>query len=372
MRIIHCAPHCHDVGNGVVNVAVDLACKQAEAGHAVAFVSNPGALCDLLARYRVRHFCVDHERRTPAAMGRAIIRFRQALSSFDPDIVHAHTVPSALYSSLARVGMHCRIVTTLHNSPGWQAVLMGLGDKVVAVSAAVAESMTRRGIPARKIRVIKNGPLGSPRRDYRNGCTGMTVRRPSITTVARLFKQKGIDVLIAAFESIAPRFPAAALYILGEGPERNLFEAQAAKTACADRIRFLGFSKDPRVYLAQSDIFVLASRADPFPLVIPEAREAGCAIIASAVDGIPEALEDGTAGILVPPSDPAALAQALARLLVDPAELAQWRHRAAENIEWLRLDRVVQETINVYEEALGRDRGEQIGSAAISARPYGN
>ena len=90
-----------------------------------------------------------------------------------------------------------------------------------------------------------------------------------------------MDDLIAAFASVSKDFPGAALYLVGEGPERQEFEAQAAATECSDRIHFIGFVKDPRCYLEQSDIFVLASRADPFPLVIPEAREAGCAIVAA-------------------------------------------------------------------------------------------
>lgn len=355
MRIVHSAPHCHEIGNGVVNVAVDLACKQADAGHTVAFVSNNGSLSGLLAHHGVRHFEIDQESRHAIAMGRAVVSLRRALVDFRPDIVHAHMVPGAVFAWVARAGLGFRLITTVHNAPQRQAVLMGLGDVVIAVSTAVADSMRRRGIPARKLRVIKNGPLGSPRRRQRttNG-EFIGLRRPSITTVARLFRQKGIDDLIAAFASVSRTFPDACLYLVGEGPERPDFEAQAAATGCSDRIHFVGFVKDPRAYLEQSDIFVLASRTDPFPLVIPEAREAGCAIVATAVDGIPEALESGEAGILVPPSNPSALAAALTRLLVSSNELADWRRRAAENIGWLQLDRVIEETLAVYDEALAR------------------
>jgi glycosyltransferase involved in cell wall biosynthesis len=118
------------------------------------------------------------------------------------------------------------------------------------------------------------------------------------------------------------------------------------------RICFVGFVRDPRPYLAQSDVFVLASRNDPFPLVIPEAREAACAIVATNVDGIPEGLSGGRAGILVPPSDPPALAAALTRLLRDPQERSLWRRRATEDIDWLRLERVSKETLDVYQDAL--------------------
>ena len=353
MRILHSAPHCNEVGNGVVNVAVDLACKQAAAGHTVAFVSDSGSLADLLGRHGVQHFHLNQESRKPVSAMRALLSLRRSLREFRPDVVHAHMVPGAVLAWLARAGLSFRLVTTVHNSPQRQAVLMGVGDRVIAVSKAVSDLMQRRGIPARKLRVVQNGPLGSPRRSFLPvGGAPIEVRHPAVTSVARLFEQKGIDQLIDAFASISAKFPNASLYLVGEGPERPRFEAQAAASSCAERIHFVGFVKDPWSYLDQTDIFVLASRADPSPLVIPEAREAGCAIIATAVDGIPEALEFGEAGILVPPADSAALAAALSRLLGDEDELAEWRRRAGANIQWLQLDRVIDQTQAVYDDAL--------------------
>ena len=98
------------------------------------------------------------------------------------------------------------------------------------------------------------------------------------------------------------------------------------------------------------DIFVLASHKDPSPLVIPEAREAGCAIIATNVDGIPEGLDNGEAGFLVPPEDSKALANAFEKLLGSAEELNNWQFRAKQNLERLTLTRVNQETIEVYSE----------------------
>jgi glycosyltransferase involved in cell wall biosynthesis len=144
----------------------------------------------------------------------------------------------------------------------------------------------------------------------------------------------------------------ASLYVVGDGPDRAEFEAQARATPHADRIHFLGFCRDPVPLLAQADVFVLASRKDPMPLVIPEAREAGCAIVATNVDGIPEGLDHGQAGILVPPRDPDALAAATVGLLTNPDELAAWRERARSNLDWLHVERTALETMRVYEEAL--------------------
>jgi glycosyltransferase involved in cell wall biosynthesis len=353
VRIIHFAPYCHEVGNGVVNVAVDLAVKQAEAGHIVGFASTGGSFVDLLAKYGVEHFTANLSRQGPVMLIRTLLALQRIMRKFKPDIVHAHMVPGALFGRILRFGRRFRLVTTVHNAPKRQSVLMGVADLVIVVSAANLKLMQSRGIPQHKMRIVKNGPLGSPRRPpFQNSSHQIKLRRPAIVTVARLFTQKGIPDLIAAFEAISTVFPEATLYLLGDGPERKRFEQQAAATNCSIRIKFVGFVKDPRPYLAQADVFVLASRNDPFPLVIPEAREAGCAIVATNVDGIPEGLDGGRAGILVPPADPPALAAALSRLLRDPAELSLWRRRATENIDWLRMERVSAETLAAYLEAL--------------------
>jgi glycosyltransferase involved in cell wall biosynthesis len=124
---------------------------------------------------------------------------------------------------------------------------------------------------------------------------------------------------------------------------------------CADKIHFTGFVRDPRPYLFAADIFVLASYREAFGLVLAEAREAGCAIVASNVGGIPEALDNGKAGILLPPGQPRELADALAALLHNAQELDKWQTRAVENLEWLSSPRVAAETLGVYQEAIESD-----------------
>ncbi|HEY1541571.1 MAG TPA: glycosyltransferase family 4 protein [Xanthobacteraceae bacterium] len=353
MRILHLSPHCDEVGNGVVNVAVDLAIKQREAGHAVGFVSNGGSMEAMLQTHDVRHFRASMGLRRPWEIPDAIHALSSATRSFAPTIVHAHMVPGAVFARALQRNHAFRLISTVHNAPRPQATLMGLANRVIVVSKANWRSMARRGIPERKLRIVKNGPLGSPRRAPAAPLhDAPAIRRPAIVTVARLFAQKGIGDLIAAFALIAPAYPDWSLYLVGAGPEQERFRNQAARTGLSERIHFEGFVRDPRPYLAQADVFVLASRSDPFPLVIPEAREAGCAIIGTAVDGICEGLEDGRAGLLVPPASPAALAKELGRLLRDRNELAAWRERARSNLGWLSLERVVKETISIYEEAL--------------------
>jgi glycosyltransferase involved in cell wall biosynthesis len=225
---------------------------------------------------------------------------------------------------------------------------MGWADRVIAVSKAVAQSMARRGIPQNKLRVVNNGTLGSPRTRQLKEYQAMPLQRPAIATVAGMYRRKGIAELIEAFAQIAADFPDAHLYLVGNGPDREVFEAQAQSTLVSDRIHFEGFQLEPQRYLLATDIFVLASHRDPSPLVIPEAREAGCAIIASDVDGIPEALDGGQAGLLIPSQDSQALTAALIQLLSDPNLLDRRKDQAKNNLDRLNVSRVNEETFAVY------------------------
>ncbi|WP_421654656.1 glycosyltransferase family 4 protein [Leptothermofonsia sp. ETS-13] len=349
MHILHILNDIRELGNGIINVAVDLACLQAKAGHNVAIASVGGEYEALLAQYGVKHFHLDQSKR-PLNLINAARSYHRLIQSFQPAIVHAHMMTGVLLAWALRRSFHYRLVSTVHNEFQRSAILMGLADRVIAVSHAVMESMQRRGIPIEKLHVVRNGTVGSPR----HGVTEQPVSlcRPAIATVAGMYHRKGISELITAFEQIAPEFPEAHLYLIGDGPDRPTFEAQAQRSSAGDRIHFEGFQPEPQRYLQSTDIFVLASHREPFGLVLSEAREMGCAIIASDIDGIPEALDDGKAGILVPPADSKTLANAITQLLKSSDQLNAWKHRAQQNLEWLSVARVHSETLAVYRELL--------------------
>ena len=349
MRVLHILNDIQEIGNGIVNVAVDLACLQAKVGHEVAVASAGGEYEELMARYGVRHFKLD-QTRTPINLLKATARYRAIVQEFHPDIVHAHMMTAVVLASILRMGFGYAVVSTVHNEFQRSAVLMGWADRVIAVSQAVAQSMVRRGVPQNKLRVVNNGTLGSPRTRPLKEYQPMLLQRPAIATVAGMYRRKGIAELIEAFAEIAVNFSDAHLYLVGNGPDLAIFETQAQSTAVSDRIHFEGFQSEPQRYLLATDIFVLASHRDPSPLVIPEAREAGCAIIASNVDGIPEALDDGQAGFLVPSQDSQSLTAALMQLLSDPKVLDKQKDQAQKNLERLNVSRVNEETLAVYYE----------------------
>ncbi|MBD2095421.1 glycosyltransferase family 4 protein [Trichocoleus sp. FACHB-591] len=361
MRILHILNDVRELGNGIINVAIDLACLQAKAGLEVAVASDGGEYETLLADYGVTHFPLNQQRQLGNLL-RATKEYRAIAQTFQPDIVHAHMMTGVVLARCLRRFGNYKLVSTVHNEFQRSATLMGVADRVIAVSQAVADSMERRGIPQRKLRVIRNGTLGSPRQRSSSLPT-ISLQHPAIATVAGMYQRKGITELITAFAQIAADFPEAHLYLIGEGPDRQMFEAQAQATPVSERIHFLGFQPQPQRYLQATDIFVLASHQEPFGLVLSEAREAGCAIIASNVDGIPEALDQGAAGLLVHPKDSAAIAAALLELLQCSQQLQAWKKQAQRNLAWLSVSRVHQETLAVYQELMAeRDRSKAFTS----------
>jgi glycosyltransferase involved in cell wall biosynthesis len=357
MRILHLANHVDHVGNGIVNAAVDLAWYQAERGHQVSFASGGGAFVELLAEGGVRHSEVSQReswrgrparRAQPLTVLRAARRLKRVIAELQPDVVHAHMVTGALLAKAMRARGGFTLVCSVQNEWQRHAGLMRVGDAVVAVSHSTARALAARGIPSARIHVVPNGTLGSPRLTGPDGAVELA--HPAVTSVAGLFERKGIPELVTAFE-LLPDSLGAHLYLVGDGPYRGELEARARTSPSARRIHVEGFQADPGRYLRATDVFVLASRKDPFPLVLSEARAAGCAIIGSDVDGIPEALEGGRAGVLVPPGDAGALSQCLRGLLEDGEERRRLAEAATTNLDWLSAGHMADRMLAVYEAA---------------------
>jgi glycosyltransferase involved in cell wall biosynthesis len=347
MRIVHYLNHtCR--GNGHVAVAIDLACEQHRVGHDVYIVCGFGDFDEFLKAQHIKLVLLG-EATGPLKLFIMAWTFALALGRIKPDVVNAHMVYAAIAARLVRPLFGFGLVTTVHNSFDSQANLMRVGDRVIVVSDAVGRDMAARGIPARKLRTVLNGTVGSPRRPAFQG-PAIPLVHPALVSVCGLHSRKGVAHLIDAFDLARRTFPDARLYLVGGGPEQANLEAQARQTASRGHIAFLGYLPDPRGVLASADIFVLASLRDPCPLVLFEAREMANPIIATSVDGIPEALGHGRYGVLVPPADPLALAAAIVELLSDPARRAALGQAASADPDSISVRRMSHEAVEVYAE----------------------
>ena len=138
--------------------------------------------------------------------------------------------------------------------------------------------------------------------------------------VGRLAAVKGVRVLLDALAEVRRTRPGATLTLVGDGPERAGIEAHAAALELSEAVRFTGYLTQDEVAaeLAAADLFVLPSFAEGVPVVLMEAMATGLPVIATRIAGIPELVEEGVSGLLVPPGDAVALAAAIGELLADP------------------------------------------------------
>ncbi|MHB1313675.1 MAG: glycosyltransferase, partial [Gemmatimonadaceae bacterium] len=202
MRLLHLLNHVDRVGNGIVHVAVDLACIQARDGHEVWVASKGGAYEALLSRYGVHHVRIDQARR-PLTMLRALFALRALLSDAKPDIVHAHMVTGLMLARILRPFARWRLVASVHNE--WQdsSTLMKVADRVIVMSQDAVGRLAARGMPREKLRAVRNGTVGSPRL-LDEDIASAHLQQPAIVTVAGLYERKGIGELISAFDALAP------------------------------------------------------------------------------------------------------------------------------------------------------------------------
>ena len=362
MKILHLANHAQMVGNGIVNVMVDLACLQADAGHEVAVASAGGTFEELLRRHGAEHKSLVQTTQ-PWRVPQMLWGLHKIVDQVQPDIIHAHMMTGAVLAWMSKGRSRYTLVTTIHNEFQKSSSLMRLGDSVVAVSDAVKRSMVKRGIDANKMHVVRNGVVGAPRFHDRTESAPPHMHHPNIVTVSGLYERKGMHDLLRAFQRLKRNAKTAHLYFVGDGPDKNSLEALARDLGLRDSTHFAGYVANPEPYLKQADVFVLPSHSEGSPLALMEAREAGCAIVATAVGGIPETLDYGAAGIIVPVSDHVALSDELESLLNDEGKRRLWQTRARENLESITAQRVYSEYMQVYVAALSVKRKASLETA---------
>jgi glycosyltransferase involved in cell wall biosynthesis len=249
----------------------------------------------------------------------------------------------ALAAVPVRIGSRRGFVET----PGLQRLqraAYSAAHRIVANSQAAAERLRIERVPAHKITVIPNGiDPGAFSVHYHS----MRPRR--IAMVACLREEKRIDVLIDSAPRVLAKHPDAEFLIVGDGSCRERLVARAHAMGVAHRFQFLGHRDDVPAVLATSDIFVLPSRSEAFPNSILEAMAAGLPVVATAVGGIPELVEDGRNGRLVPPGNPDALATALLDMLDHPERAAEFGRAGRRIIEQTySFDRMVEQFETLY------------------------
>lgn len=340
MKVIHILPHIRNSGNGISNAVVDLAVAQSKAGLSVIVASTEGDYKRDLVSRGVSFAPMDMTQWRNGARFLSLLRqIRRLIRSNRSAIVHCHSIVSLFLAYLAGA---TRLVVTVHNS--WQRLTilnLFLAKRVIVLADADLRRFSKP-LLARKVYQVDNGVLDSFR--FEAKCDPLTLRRPAIVTVAGLYERKGIADLISAIDRMEER---AFLYVVGEGPQRAELQTLVSDLGAGDRVFFTGFRSMPGSYMANCDIFALASHNEPAGLVLVEARMAGAAIVATDVGGIPSMLKP-SAGVLVPPGNPDALAAVFDQLIADPEELAHLRQQSLDGLSYYSVNRVAADVARVY------------------------
>lgn len=211
-----------------------------------------------------------------------------------------------------------RLIERLHSG----LVNAGLASILVNVSRKVLEQAAAAGIRREHMTVIPNGiPPSRSKRVHGPGARlelGIKKNEVLILSVGRLVYQKGHEYLIQAMQSLVQDFRQARIVICGEGPLRKQLEAQIDRLSLGGLVQLVGNRMDIDRILDGADIFALPSRWEGLPVALLEAMDSGLPVVATRVEGVEEVIHNGAHGLLVPPEDARALAEALRALLAAP------------------------------------------------------
>lgn len=365
MRILFLTGHLR-IG-GIPVYTVTLARALARRGHQPIVASSGGALVEALAAAGVPHVRMPidvHSPLHPSAL-RSLVQLRSLIHRYHPDVMHAQTRVAHVLAGVAGRLAGVPVVTTAHGfyqRRWWRRTLPFWGRRVIAVSPSVKAFMCKAyDVPADKIAVVLNGIEWTPPAPAVLDAAVERFRRawglsaeggPILGMVARLSVVKGAGVLLEAFHRLRRTVPAARLLIVGDGPSRADLIKQAYALGEQGRVVLAGTVDGTAVPLHVMDLFVLPSMNEAFGLAIVEAMAMGRPVVASRVGGIPDLVEDGRTGLLVPPGDAEALARALERLIADPAAArAMGQAGRARYEQRFTMDRVARDTERVYDEA---------------------
>jgi len=319
----------------------------------------------------------------------AIAAVAAHLAAVDADVVHNHMYRAEVIGtqaawSLASAGRpRPLVVGTVHSSrirsDDDRDLLRRLTprmDHLIAVSRAIVRKLEDEGRVGAPISLIYNGvdlarygepaALGGPAAQTGGSPglrheLGIPAGDPIVGVVARLEPEKGHPTLLEAWPSVLAAVPDAHLLVVGEGSQHELLEVQAAAMGILDGARssviFTGRRDDVPAVTAALDVAVLPSYREAQGLSILEAMALSRPVVASAVGGIPEMIDDSRTGLLVPPRDPLALAAAIVRLLRDPAEAARIGRAGHDLVhERFCVEQMVRAVETIYDDAVADER----------------
>jgi glycosyltransferase involved in cell wall biosynthesis len=299
------------------------------------------------------------------------LRLLRTLRLWRPDVLHTHLFHADFVGRLAAecVGLP-HVVHSVHVAEGrfrpwqfaWARLAADACGRIVCVSPDVRDHHARlSGLPSRRYSVIPNGidvdayTCDPGRRQTLRRQWGVAEGRCLLAFVGRLDPQKGVDVLISALSHLGGRHEPIEIVIAGEGPLESVVRTYAEVGEGGGHCRVLGYVSNVSDVYSAADALVLPSRWEGFGLVAAEAMAAGLPVIGTNVPGLRHVVVHGQTGLLVPPDDVQALADAMAALAGDEDARTRYGEAGLQRVRRLYdIDRNVAQHAELYEQIAQR------------------
>ncbi len=231
-----------------------------------------------------------------------------------------------------------------------ERLLAGLAAHHIVNAEPLRESLRALGRPDDTITCIANGVDTD---HFTPPPAELRPVREVVLCLARFCEDKDHETLIKAFEVVVARRPRAELWLIGDGPLRTRVRTLAARSPVRGRIRTYPSSPDPRPFYQQASVVTLSSVREGLPNVILEAMAMGLPVAATAVGGIPDAVEPGRTGLLCPPRNPEALGRDIAELLEDEQKRLAFGENARKRaVAQYSMDAMVRRHEAVFDQVL--------------------
>lgn len=292
-------------------------------------------------------------------------RLYRLLKATRPDLVHVHSRRGVdVWGGIAarRAGIPAVLSRRVDNpEPRWLAHWKyGLYAKVIAISEGIRQVLLKEGVPPEHVVTVRSAVDAAPflhacERDVFRDTFGLPEQALVLGVIAQLIPRKGHRHLLAILPEIVQRHPEVRVLFFGRGAHRPQLERQVEQRGLTQHVLFTGFCDDLARWLPCLDIIVHPADMEGLGVSLLQGAAAGVPIVATAVGGIPEAVRDGENGLVVPPAEPAALAEALLRLLADATLRTTLgaRGRALVQREF-SVDAMVQGNLALYQRVLGQ------------------
>ncbi len=293
----------------------------------------------------------------------SIGRIRRVIRAVGPDIVHLHSRRGAdTFGALAAVGLPARVVLSRRVDNPESALAIALKyrlyDHVVTISKAISRVLERQGVAGDKLTCVPDAVVADEwltPQSRQALCAEFSLDPDALVVgmAAQFIPRKGHDVLIRALRRIVDPLPNVHVLLFGKGPVQEPMQRIVEAEGLTRHVTFAGYRNDLPSWLGALDLVVHPARAEGLGVALLQAACAGVAIVASHAGGIPEVVLDGQTGWLVPPDDPAVLAQAMLAALTDaPQRQARAAAARAHVTEHFSMDAMTVGNLAVYKQLL--------------------